>query len=345
MTRLSIDQYQAADQQNHLHPFSNHKELAEQGGRVIAKAEHIYIEEADGTRLMDAFSGLWCCNLGYSQPAIAEAVNEQLQRMPYYNNFFQCANEPAIELAKMLAELAPAHMNNVFFTNSGSEANDTVIKLAHRYWDLQGQSSKRMIIGRENAYHGSTIAGASLGGMDYMHKQFAVWPYTAHIGQPYWYAEGRDLSPEEFGLKAARELEAKIDELGEDKVAAFIGEPIQGAGGVIVPPDSYWPEIQRICRERNILLVTDEVICGFGRTGEWFGAEYFGIEPDLMPFAKAVTNGFQPLGGVMVGDRVADALKSGKGDFNHGYTYSGHPVACAAAIATLQYLPERQPPR
>ncbi len=241
-------------------------------------------------------------------------------------------------MAAALVEVTPAQFNHVFFTNSGSEANDTNIRIVHRYFDLQGKPEKKHIISRKNAYHGSTIAAASLGGMDYMHKQFIGLDYVHHINEPNWFVEGDDLDKDTFGLQVARELEAKIDEIGEGKVAAFIAEPVQGAGGVIIPPDTYWPEIQRICDERDILLIVDEVICGFGRTGEWFASETFGIKPDLMTFAKAVTNGFMPLGGVMVGDKVADVLLAGGGEFNHGLTYSGHPASCAAGLATLDIL-------
>ena len=227
---------------------------------------------------------------------------------------------------------------SVFLTNSGSESNDTVIRMARHFWAAQGQPQKKTLISRINAYHGSTIGGASLGGMSYMHAQGDLpIPGIVHIEQPYWYVNGGELSPEEYGLKAARALEAKILELGAENVAAFIGEPIQGAGGVIIPPSTYWPEIQRICREHDILLISDEVICGFGRTGRWFGCEYFGFAPDLMPIAKGLSSGYQPIGGVMVGDRVAQVLMN-SGDFNHGMTYSGHPVAAAVAAANLKIL-------
>jgi putrescine---pyruvate transaminase len=196
-----------------------------------------------------------------------------------------------------------------------------------------------VIIGRINGYHGSTMAGASLGGMSGMHAQGGLpIPGIAHIQQPYRHALGRDLTPEDFGLAAARWLEDKILEIGADRVAAFIGEPVQGAGGVIVPPASYWPEIQRICRRHGILLVSDEVICGFGRTGQWFGCQTLGFEPDLITFAKGVTSGYVPLGGVLVGERVAKTLIELGGEFNHGYTYSGHPVACAVGVANLRLI-------
>ena len=335
-------QWQATDQSHHLHPFTDFKELGEQGSRVITRAEHIYIQDSDGRRYLDGMSGLWCCNLGYSRHEIAEAVSHQLGKLPYYNNFFQCSSPPSIELAGQLAALAPAHLNHVFFTNSGSEANDTVIRLVRRYWDLKDRPDKRVIISRKNAYHGSTIAGASLGGIDAMHRQFDALPYVTYVQQPYWFNEGRDMSPEEFGVEAARALGEKIEQSGPDNVAAFIAEPIQGAGGVIIPPQSYWPEVKKLLANYDILLIIDEVIFGFGRTGEWFGSVFYDLKPDLMPFAKAVTNGYQALGGVMVADCITDVLKTSGGEFGHGFTYSGHPVACAAALATLKILREER---
>lgn len=328
------------DRSHHFHPFTDLRDYAASGGRIVNRAEHIYIYDTDGNKLLDGMSGLWCCNLGYSQHQIVEAIYRQLQELPFYNNFFRCSNQPAVELARALVEITPERFNHVFFTNSGSEANDTNIRLVHRYYDLLGKPDKKHFISRRNAYHGSTIAAGSLGGMSPMHQQVWGLNYVHHINQPHWFAEGGDLSPDEFGTKVARELEAKIDELGEDKVAAFIAEPIQGAGGVIVPPDTYWPEIQRICDERDILLIADEVICGFGRTGQWFGSDTYGIRPQLMTFAKAITNGYIPLGGVMISDQIADVLLAHGGEFTHGLTYSGHPASCAAGLATLHTLRE-----
>ncbi len=337
-TTLNAEQLRQLDRAHYLHPFTDLHQHSRQGGRIISRAEHIYIHDSEGNRMLDGMSGLWCCNLGYSQSSIKDAIYAQLQEMPYYNNFFQCANETAVTLARDLVEVTPAQFNHVFFTNSGSEANDTNLRLVHRYYTLLGQPDKNLVISRRNAYHGSTIAAASLGGMSAMREQTRGLDYIHHISQPYWFAEGAEEEPQAYGVRVASELEQKIDELGEARVAAFIAEPVQGAGGVIIPPDSYWPEIRRICRERDILLIMDEVICGFGRTGRWFGSETYELEPDLMTFAKAVTNGYQPLGGVLVGDRVADVLLSHAGEFAHGLTYSGHPAACAAGIATLKLL-------
>jgi len=290
-------------------------------------------------------SGLWCVALGYGRRELIDAASRQLQTLPYYNSFFQCAHPPAIELAARLAALSPPGFERVFFTGGGSEANDTVLRLVRQYWALQGQPGRRIIISRRNAYHGSTVAAASLGGMAFMHAQGGL-PIAGieHIEQPYWYALGGDESPQDFGLRIAAQLEQKIESLGVHQVAAFIAEPVQGAGGAIIPPDSYWPEIQRICDHYGILLVADEVITGFGRLGDWFASTGYGIRPDLMPFAKGVTSGYLPLGGVMVNDRVADLLVEKGGEFAHGYTYSGHPVACAVGLATLEVLEREQIP-
>ena len=331
----------ALDAAHHLHPFADTKKLNAEGVRVIARGEGVHIFDERGRKYLDGFAGLWCVNVGYGRKEIAEAVFRQINELPYYNTFFGTTTTPAALLAQKVCAHAGPHFNHVFFTNSGSEASDTWLRLARVYWSAIGQPSKTIVIARRNGYHGSTVAGASLGGMKYMHEQGGL-PIEGivHIGQPYWYAEGGDLSPEEFGLKAARELEAKIDELGADNVAAFVAEPIQGAGGVIVPPATYWPEIARICRERDILLVSDEVICGFGRLGSWFGFQHFGVEPDLAPVAKGLSSGYLPIGGVLVGDRVARVLIDEVGEFNHGFTYSGHPVCAAAALENLRIIEE-----
>lgn len=340
--RFSTANWQELDKSYHLHPFTDLHRYAETGGRIISQAEHIYIRDSDGHEMLDGMSGLWCCNLGYSQPKIVSAVTEQLQKLPYYNSFFNCSNEAAVALANYLVEVTPKQFNHIFFTSSGSEANDTNIRFVHRYFDMLGKPKKKHIISRQNAYHGSTIAAASLSGMTRMHEQFTGLPYVHHTQQPYWYKDGGDSSPDEFGITAARALEQKIDELGEENVAAFIAEPIQGAGGVIVPPKTYWPLIQEICNERDILFISDEVICGFGRTGAWFGCEHYATGPDLITFAKGVTGGYQPLGGVAVSDKVADVLTASGGEFAHGFTYTGHPAACAAGIATLDILKSEQ---
>ena len=340
--KLTTQELQALDSAHYIHPFTDTAALAKKGARIIVKGEGVYIWDSEGHKIFDAMSGLWCVNVGYGRKELADAAYAQMMQLPFYNSFFQTTTEPSIQLAKLLADVSPPQFKRVFFSGSGSEGNDTIVRLVRHYWSCLGQPQKKTIIGRWNGYHGSTMAGASLGGMEGMHQQGGLpIPDIAHIQQPYWFEIGRtqfpELSKDEFGLKAASWLEDAILDIGADKVAAFIGEPVQGAGGVIIPPKTYWPEIQRICKKYDVLLVTDEVICGFGRTGNWWGCETFGIEPDLMTFAKGVTSGYVPLGGVMVSDRVADVVIA-HGDFNHGYTYSGHPVAAAVAIANINLL-------
>jgi len=335
-------QWQALSRDHHLPPFTDYKALNAKGTRVITRAEGVYLQDSEGHRILDAMAGLWCVNLGYGREELVEAATRQMRELPYYNLFFQTAHPPAIALAKAIADIAPEGMNHVFFTGSGSEANDTVLRMVRHYWAIKGQPAKKVVIGRWNGYHGSTIAGASLGGMKAMHDQGdGPIPGIEHIDQPYWYGEGGELEPEEFGVRVAEQLEQKIREVGEDRVAAFIAEPIQGAGGVIIPPDSYWPKIKEILARYDILLVADEVICGFGRTGEWFGSDYYGLEPDLMPIAKGLTSGYIPMGGVVVRDKVVQTLNEG-GEFYHGFTYSGHPVAAAVALENIRILREER---
>jgi len=332
---------QALDAAHHMHPFTANHDLAEKGARVITRATGVTLTDSEGEEILDAMAGLWCVNIGYGRDELAEVAYRQMKELPYYNTFFMSTHVPAIALADKLAELAPGDLNHVFFASGGSEANDTNIRLVRRYWDLLGKPEKKVIISRKNAYHGTSVGAASLGGMQGMHAQGGMpIPDIVHINQPHWYLEGGEMSPEEFGLARARELEAKIDELGEDRVAAFIAEPIQGAGGVIVPPETYWPEISRICAERDILLIVDEVITGFGRTGNWFGTETYDLKPDIMTIAKGLSSGYAPIGGSMVSDKVADVI--GREEFTHGYTYSGHPVAAAVALENLRIMEEEK---
>ncbi|MDZ4104263.1 MAG: aspartate aminotransferase family protein [Hydrogenophaga sp.] len=335
---------QAADSAHFIHPFTDHGDLATRGSRVITRADNIYVWDSEGHKILDGMSGLWCVNAGYGRKELADAAYQQMMTLPFYNSFFQTTNVPAVQLATKLAALAPQvggrKFEHVFFSSSGSESNDTNVRMVRRYWDLLGQPGRKVIISRLNAYHGSTMAGASLGGMSGMHAQGDLpIPNITHIGQPYFFENALPgETPDAFGIRAAGWLEEKILEVGADKVAAFIAEPVQGAGGVIIPPATYWPEIQRIVDKHGILLISDEVICAFGRLGHWFAYEKFGIRPDLITFAKGVTSGYIPLGGVMVGDRVARVLIEQGGEFNHGYTYSGHPVACAVALANLELM-------
>ena len=327
------------DVAHHLRPFTDYKELAaEGGGRVVTHADGVYIWDSEGRRYLDGMAGLWCVNAGYGRRELAEAASAQMLELPYYNTFFKTTHPPAAELSKLLSDLTPANLNHAFFANSGSEANDTILRMVRHFWHLEGKPEKRAIISRHNAYHGSTIVALSLGGMEAMHNQGGIIPDIHHVAQPYWYGEGGDMDEDAFGIQAARAIEEKILELGAEHVAAFIGEPIQGAGGVIIPPKSYWPEVQRICKQYDVLLICDEVICGFGRTGNWFGLEGFGIEADFITLAKGLSSGYLPISAVMVGDRVAKSFIDKGGEFYHGFTYSGHPAACAVALKNIEII-------
>lgn len=334
---LPTAELQALDAAHHMHPFTTNDELSAKGARIITRADGVYLTDSEGNHILDGMAGLWCVNIGYGRGELADVAARQMRELPFYNTFFMTSHAPVIALAAKIAELAPAHLNHVFFAGSGSEANDTNIRMVRTYWAQKGKPSKSIIISRKNAYHGSSVGSGSLGGMTPMHEQGGLpIPDIHHINQPNWWAEGGTSTPEEFGLQRAQELEQAILEMGEDRVAAFIAEPIQGAGGVIVPASTYWPEIQRICDKYEILLIADEVICGFGRTGEWFGSTTVGIKPDIMTIAKGLSSGYQPIGGSIVSDEVAEVINAC--EFNHGYTYSGHPVASAVALENLRIL-------
>ena len=332
---------QALDAAHHMHPFSENAALAKKGVRIMKSGKGVWLTDTEGHKIIDAMAGLWCVNIGYGRTELGDVAKRQMDELAYYNTFFQTSHVPAIALAAKIAEMAPKGLNHVFFAGSGSEANDTNIRMVRRYWDIKGQPEKRIIIARKNGYHGSTMGGGSLGGMSGIHKHGGMIAGIVHIGQPDWWSEGGDHTPEAFGLARAAELEAMILQLGVENVAAFIGEPIQGAGGVIIPPTTYWPEIQRICDKYGILLIADEVITGFGRTGNWFGSQTYGIRPHIMTIAKGLSSGYQPIGGSIVCDEVAEVMGSA-GDFNHGYTYSGHPVAAAVALENIRIIQEEK---
>ncbi len=335
---INTKEIQAIDSAHYMHPFTDHKSLSDKGSRIITKADGIYIWDSTGEKILDAMSGLWCVNVGYGRKELVDAAAKQMLELPYYNSFFQTTNVPAVKLAEKIIKLAGDDYSHVFFSSSGSESNDTNLRMVRHYWATLGQPERTVIISRNNAYHGSTLVGSSLGGMGGMHAQGGMISGIEHIEQPYHYGMAPNQDRDAFGIEAAGWLEKKILEVGADKVAAFIGEPVQGAGGVIIPPKTYWPEIQRICDKYGILLICDEVICGFGRLGKWFGSQLLGCKPDLMTFAKGVTSGYIPLGGVVVGKRVAKVLIEQGGEFNHGYTYSGHPTACAVALANIEIM-------
>ena len=336
---LPTAELQRLDAAHHMHPFTDANGLAQKGARVITSAKGVWLRDSEGNKIIDGMAGLWCVNIGYGRTELGDVAKRQMDELSYYNTFFQTTHVPAIALAAKIAELAPGDLNHVFFAGSGSEANDTNIRLVRRYWQVKGEPEKRVIIARKNGYHGSTMGGGSLGGMSPIHAHGGKIDGIVHIDQPDWWSEGGDMTPEDFGLARAQALETAINEIGVDKVAAFIGEPIQGAGGVIVPPSTYWPEIQRICDKYGILLIADEVITGFGRTGNWFDSQTFGIKPHIMTIAKGLSSGYQPIGGSIISDEVFNVVAEG-GELYHGYTYSGHPVAAAVALENLRIIQE-----
>jgi putrescine aminotransferase len=327
------------DLSHHLPAFTDYALQHELGGsRVIEKAKGSTIYDSDGNALLDGMAGLWCVAVGYGREELARAAYEQMLELPYYNTFFRTATSPAIRLAARLAGLLGHDLSHVFFNNSGSESNDTIVRLVRHYWQVKGQPQRRYVISRWNAYHGSTMAGASLGGMRPMHAQGDLpIPGIAHVMQPYPFGDGFGEDPVKFGERAADALEQKILELGPENVAAFIGEPVQGAGGVIIPPANYWKRVESICRRHGVLLVSDEVICGFGRLGSWFGFQHFGVKPDLVSMAKALSSGYLPISATAVAAPIVEVLRSG-GEFAHGFTYSGHPVCAAVALANLDII-------
>ncbi|MGQ0673466.1 MAG: aspartate aminotransferase family protein [Hyphomicrobium sp.] len=338
--RYLTAEMRALDAQHHLHPMTNHRALRTGGARVIVRGDGPYIWDSDDNRILDGMSGLWTTNIGYGRQELADAAHAQMLELPFYNTFFKTTHPMAVLLAKRLAEIAPENLNQVFYGSSGSESNDTAIRLIRHYWVLKGEPKRRIIISRKNAYHGSTIAAGSMGGMGHVHQHsYPVYEGFRHIMDPCWFDEGRDgESSDDFGRRAAEALESEILKLGPENVAAFAAEPVQGAGGVKIAPASYWPEVQRIVDKYGILLLADEVITGFGRLGRWFGSQYYGTRPNLITFAKAATSGYLPLSGVLVDDKIAAELVAHNDDFNHGYTFAGHPVACAVALKNIEIM-------
>ena len=325
---------------HHFHPFTDHKAFHEGGGpRVMTQADGVWIWDANGNKLLDGMAGLWCVNVGYGRKELAEVAYQQMLDLPYYNTFFKTTTVATTELAAKVSSVLPKRFQHIFFTNSGSESNDTIVRFVRHYWKLKGKPYRQHFIARRRAYHGSTLVASNLGGMEGMHGQGGtVLPGFHHVQQPHWFDFGGEKTPEEFGLEAAADLEKKILEVGPENVAAFIGEPIQGAGGVLIPPSTYWPEVQKICRKYGVLLISDEVICGFGRTGNWWGFETFGFEPDIVAMAKGLSSGYQTIGAVAFSEHLLKDFFALGGEFYHGMTYAGHPVACAVALRNVEII-------
>jgi putrescine---pyruvate transaminase len=332
----------ALDLAHHLPAQADYQVLEDLGGsRLIVHAEGSTITDIDGNSLLDGMAGLWCVNVGYGRSELAEVAYQQMLELPYYNTFFKTATVPAVELAAKIAEkmsIGNPDLQHVFFNSSGSEANDTVFRMARHYWTLKGQPNRTIFISRKNAYHGSTVAGASLGGMTFMHAQGGLpIPGVEHVEQPYAFNHGFGEDPDAFAARVAQSIEDRIIVVGPENVAAFIGEPVQGAGGVIIPPESYWPRVEAICRKYGILLICDEVICGFGRLGHWFGHQHYGLKPDIIAMAKGLSSGYLPISAVGVTHEIVKVLKTG-GDFVHGFTYSGHPTCAAVALRNIEIM-------
>ena len=336
----NIAELRRLDVAHHLPAQTDYKLQRDAGGsRIITRADGCTIFDGDGNAILDGMAGLWCVQVGYGRKELAEAAYEQMLELSYYNTFFKTAAPTTIQLAAKVASLLGGNLQHIFFNNSGSEAIDTIIRLARYYWQVKGEPNRNIIISRVNGYHGSTIAGASLGGMKAMHDQGGPWvPGIEHVMQPYAFQEGFGEDPAAFCVRAVDAIEQRILEVGPENVAAFIGEPVQGAGGVIIPPEGYWPAVEAICRKYGILLICDEVICGYGRLGSWFGFQHYGVKPDLVSMAKGISSGYLPISAVGVADHIVETLREKGGDFVHGYTYSGHPTSAAVALKNLEIM-------
>ena len=332
MTAFDLSALRRLDEAHHLHPFTDQRAMHKAGTHVIRSARGSTLVDEDGREILDGLAGLWCTNVGYGRPEIAAAVAEQMKAVAFYPSFFNTTTEPTIRLAARLAALAPAHLNHVIFSNSGSEANESALKLIRAYWKLRGRREKTKILSRTFAYHGVGIATTSLTGLPSCLEPFDLpLPGFLHVPGPLAYGTGK--SPEEYGRWCLAETERTIAREGAGTIAAFFAEPVQGAGGVIVPLAA----LRELCRRHEILFVADEVITGFGRLGAWFASELWSLEPDFMTLAKGITSGYVPLGATMVSDEIAETLAAG-GYLAHGFTYTGHPVSCAAGLANLDIL-------
>ena len=338
MEPLSLETLRRIDQAHHLHPFTDHGDLHRQGTRIIRSASGCTVIDENDRPLIDALAGLWCVNVGYGRREIADAVYKQMTAVAYYPSFFNTTTEPTILLAGKLAQLAPKGLGHAFFSNSGSEANESALKLIRGYQKLRGKRAKQKIVTRSFAYHGVTLATTSMTGLPSCTEPFDLpLPGFVQVPGPYAYGANNGMTPEQYGEWCLAETERILLKEGPDTIAALFAEPIQGAGGVIVPPPGYLRALRDLCRRHDILFVADEVITAFGRLGTWFASELWNLEPDLIVTAKGITSGYLPLGATLVRDEIAETLTKG-GYLAHGYTYSGHPAATAAALANLEII-------
>jgi putrescine aminotransferase len=324
------------DEAHHLHPFTDHRAMHAAGTHLVRTASGSTVVDESGRELLDGLAGLWCVNVGYGREEIVRAVAEQMRAVAFYPSFFNTTTEPTIRLAARLAGLAPARLRHTIFSNSGSEANESALKLIRAYWKLRGRRGKTKVLARSYAYHGVTLATTSLTGLPTCTEPFDL-PLPGFLQVPGPNAYGSGKSPEEYGASCLAETERAVAREGAETIAAMFVEPVQGAGGVIVPPEGHLAQLRELCRRHEILFVADEVITGFGRLGAWFASQLWSLDPDLMTMAKGITSGYLPLGATMVSDEIAEALEAG-GYLAHGFTYTGHPATCAAALANLDLI-------
>ena len=331
------------DKQSLLHPYTSITDHLEHGPIVIEKGHAARVTDTTGRDYIDAMGGLWCVNIGHGRQEMVDAISEQASKLAYYHLFFSMANEPAIRLADEVLRVAPDHMSKVFFCNSGSEANDTQVKISWYYNNLRGLPQKKKIISRHNGYHGVTAVAASMTGLPTNHKSFNL-PLDGflHVTSPHHYFNAEPgETEEEFSERLAKELEQTIEKEDPSTIAAFIAEPVMGAGGVITPPKGYFSRVQAILKKHDILFIADEVICGFGRLGTMFGSDMYELEPDMMSIAKGLTSAYVPMSAAIISEKVWEVLRDGSpetGPFAHGYTYAGHPLAAAAGLKTIEIM-------
>lgn len=335
---MNFEQLQKSDQHHHLHPFTHHKEMHETGTHIMKSAQGVFVTDALGHTLLDGLAGLWCVNVGYGRTEITEAVQRQMTQMAFYPSFFNTTTEATIRLAEKITGFAPERITHAFFTNSGSEANDTTLKLIRAYQKLKKTPQKTKILTLNCAYHGVTLATTSMTQLASCHTPFDL-PISGFIQVPgpYHYGAQTHLSASDYGKWCLEETEKLIQKEGADTIGALFVEPVQGAGGVIVHPEGYLQELRALCRKHSILFVADEVITSFGRLGDWFASSLWKLDPDFITTAKGITSGYIPLGASLVSGEVANTLIEG-GYLAHGCTYSGHPVACAAALANIEII-------
>ena len=337
---------EARDIAYHFHGYTNAQAHEEVGPLIIDGGDGIYVTDTNGNRYIEGMSGLWSVAVGFNEQRLVDVASQQMQKLPYYHNFSHRSHGPAIDLAEKLIEIAPVPMSKVFYTNSGSEANDTIVKMVWYRSNALGKPEKKKIISRLRGYHGVTVASASMTGLPYNHKSFDL-PLDGilHTTCPHYWREGHDGETEAtFASRCAQDLDDMIQAEGPDTVAAFIAEPVMGAGGVVVPPATYWEKIQAVLAKYDILLIADEVICGFGRTGNMFGSTTFDIKPDILTMSKQITSSYFPFSAFMINDRVYDPIaeESGRiGVLGHGYTGGGHPVGAAVALENIKIIEER----